>query len=144
MNTKHLIEMNDANWDQKLCEHRVSNYIKSGISIRKIGFQVSMLISTAIEAFFTKAIISGSFQHRFQSLFRSVFSLFNLIMIIMNKRFDRRFDWLMQLYFKAERVRYDTMIPLLMKHRRPYPIRDEVTHIHFTPRLFSLALIHVC
>ncbi len=30
---------------------------------------------------------------------------------------------------------YGTMVPLLMEHRRPYPIRDETTHIHFTPHL---------
>jgi hypothetical protein len=135
---KHLIEINDAkssnwdaNWGSKLCEHWVSSYFKSGISIRKTDFRASMLISTA-KHFFTKAIISEPFQHRFQSLFRSIFSLFNPLMIIMNRRFDRRFDWLVQLYFKAEEVCYDTMIFLLMKHRWSYSIRNEVSHIHFT------------
>jgi hypothetical protein len=145
VDTKHLIDtkMNDANWDWKLCEHRVSSYFRSSISIRKTGFRVSILISTA-KQFLTKAIMSRRFQHRFQSLFRSIFSLFNPLMIIMNRRFDKRFDWLMQLYLKAEKMCYDTMISLLMKHRSSYSIRNKITHIHFISRLFSLAFIHVC
>ncbi len=46
VNTEHLIEMIDAkspnwgaNWGSKLCEHRVSSYSRSGISIRKSVFE---------------------------------------------------------------------------------------------------------
>ncbi len=64
VNAKHLID--DANWDSKLCKHRVSNYFKSSINIKKTGFRASMFILTT-KHFLTKAIISRRFQHRFQN-----------------------------------------------------------------------------
>ncbi len=88
VNTKHLID--DANWGSKLCEHRVSSYIKSSINIRKIDFRVSMFISTAVEAFYSR---KRSFRDHFNIVFRAYFgrfsAYFNFFTIIMIRRSDK-------------------------------------------------------
>ncbi len=93
VNTKHLIEMNDAkssNWGSKLCGHRVSSYSRSSISIRKTDFRISMLISTAIEAFFSQ---KRSFRDHFNTVFKAYFdrfsAYFNPFTVIMIRRSDR-------------------------------------------------------
>ncbi len=81
------------------------------LASEKIDFRISMLISIVIEAFFSQ---KRSFRDHFNIVFRAYFDRFSaystLLMIIMNRRFDRRFDWLVQLYFKDEDMCHDTMI----------------------------------
>jgi hypothetical protein len=81
MNTKNLIEMNDAtssNWNLRLCENRVI------INIKKIRWRKNRFLRVfdfSMQLHFNHASISA-FEANFKSLFEAISGLFNYLNVI--------------------------------------------------------------